>query len=162
MSIVVPPTAELYGRFEKTVMEMGEETWMLGVFEGSPTASAYSWCSDCVAASEDLRRFLRDYKGKVKVMQFKVGNKREWEGPDGGQNPFRVRFPHLSDLPTAVLFRGGVDVARVIQPRKDDLKFLARRARVFEEQIRSGSWHVPRPRWSSAPSVVGIAASGRK
>lgn len=137
--------AELYKKFEDAIL-MGDGAWVLGVFEGSPTATAYSWCDDCVAASSDLREFLGEHKGRVKVMQFKVGTKMEWEGPDGGHNPFRSKFPFLSDLPTAALFRGRIDTARIIQPKKADLVYLSNRADVFETQVKDGSWKPPKPR----------------
>jgi uncharacterized protein DUF953 len=137
---------ELYRKFVDVVITKGGESWILGVFEGSPTGTAYSWCSDCVAASGDLRSFLADYRGPVKVVQFKVGTKDEWEGPEGPHNPFKSKFPFLSDLPTAVLFRGRIDAARLAQPRKDDLAFLVGRVSVYEKQIEDGSWRPPKPR----------------
>ncbi len=117
--------------------------WVLAVFEGSPMGEAYSWCSDCVAASEDIRAFMSEYRGFVKVIQFKVGSKKEWEGASAGSSLFKVKFPHLIDLPTAILFHGKLDVARTIAPRKDDLLYLSRRADALEAQIKDGSWNPP-------------------
>lgn len=119
-----------------------KESWTLAIFEGSPTEDAYSWCSDCVAASGDLRIFLSEYRGQVKVIQFKVGSKKEWERRDA-PSPFKAKFPHLVDLPTAILFHGRLDVARTIAPRKDDLLYLSQRADVLETQIKDGSWNPP-------------------
>jgi Eukaryotic protein of unknown function (DUF953) len=134
----------LYSKFEDTVRQMKDgKSWVLAIFEGSPAEGVYSWCSDCVAASGDLRSFLSGYRGQVKVIQFKVGSKKEWEGgPD--LSPFKAKFPHLVDLPTAILFHGRLDVARTIAPRKDDLLYLSRRADVLETQIKDGSWNPPR------------------
>ena len=136
-------TQDLYLKFEDATKNRGGEEWALAVFEGSPSGSTYSWCSDCVAASGDLRSFLADYKGRVRTAKFKVGTQEEWEGRDGPSNPFRVRFPFLSDLPTAVLFYGRIDVARIVAPRKNDLLYLSDRAVIFDEQKRDGSWKPP-------------------
>jgi Eukaryotic protein of unknown function (DUF953) len=135
---------ELYSKFEQTIVRGDGDDWVLAIFEGSPEGDAYSWCADCVAASGDVRRFLEEYKGPVKVIQFKVGRKDEWEGRDGGPSPFKAGFPHLSDLPSAVLFHGRLDVARMIAPRKDDLVYLSKRAVAYEEQIKDASWSPPR------------------
>ncbi len=134
---------KLYSKFEEAVRQMKDGNWVLAVFEGSPTVGAYSWCSDCVAASEDLKSFLSEYRGPVKVIQFKVGTKKEWEGGMDVPSPFKAKFPHLVDLPTAILFHGKLDVARTIAPRSDDLKYLSRRADVLETQIKDGSWNPP-------------------
>jgi hypothetical protein len=90
-----------------------------------------------------LRSFLSEYRGPVKVIQFKVGSKKEWEGGVDVPSPFKANFPHLVDLPTAILFHGRLDVARTIAPRKDDLLYLSRRADVLETQIKDGSWNPP-------------------
>jgi hypothetical protein len=132
----------LYSKFKQTIAN--GDGWVLAIFEGSPEGSNYSWCTDCVAASGDVRRFLEEYNGPVKVVQFKVGTKEEWEGRDGGPSPFKAGFPHLSDLPSAVLFHGRLDVARMIAPRKDDLDYLSKRAMVYEGQIKDSSWSPPR------------------
>ena len=134
---------ELYIKFQKFADENPKGSWALAVFEGSPEGGEYSWCNDCVAAKGDLRQFLSEYKGHVKVVQFKVGTKEEWEGRDGEPSPFKGGFPHLVDLPSAVLFHGRMDVARMIAPRREDLEFLARRAEIYEKQVKSGSWHPP-------------------
>ena len=133
-------TRNLYVKFKDATNKRGGEEWVLAVFEGPPSGDAYSWCSDCVAASGDLRSFLSDYKGRVRTVQFKVGTQDEWEGPDGASNPFKRRFPFLSDLPTAILFHGWIDVARIIAPRKKDLLYLSERADIFDEQLKDGSW----------------------
>lgn len=139
----LPSDSDLYAKFETSISEGPANAWTLAVFEGSPEGSEYSWCNDCVAARGDLRSFLADYRGPVKVVQFKVGTKKEWEGRDGGTSPFKANFPHLVDLPSAVLFHGRLDVARMIAPRKADLEFLARRADSYEDQVKDGSWHPP-------------------
>ena len=143
MSGVVSP-GQLYQKFDEAVRKGSDQRWVLAVFEGSPTQTEYSWCSDCVAASGDLRSFVTDYRGMVKLVQFKVGSKQEWEGSGDGLNPFKAKFPFLSDLPTAVLFRGKQDVARTIAPRKEDLLYLTRRAEILEGLIKDGSWVPPR------------------
>jgi hypothetical protein len=135
---------ELYAKFLKALSTNEPEAWMLAVFEGSPAGDAYSWCSDCVAARGDLRSFLEEYTGDVKVFQFKVGTKAEWEGKAPDRSPFKAKFPFLSDLPTAVLFKGKLDVARLIAPRKEDLLYLSRRATTYESQIASDSWNPPK------------------
>ena len=133
----------LYAKFEEAVRQMRDRDWLLAMFEGSPTEEGYSWCSDCVAASEDLRSFMADHRGFVKVVQFKVGSKKEWKGGSDGSSPFKIKFPHLVDLPTAILFHGKLDVARTIAPRKDDLLYLSRRAESLEAQIKDRSWIPP-------------------
>ena len=135
---------ELYAKFENNIRQLRDGNWVLAVFEGSPTAEGYSWCSDCVAASEGLRTFMSEYHGLVKVVSFKVGSKNEWKGASGGSSPFKAKFPHLVDLPTAILFHGRLDVARTIAPRKDDLRYLSGRAEALEAQIKDGSWNPPR------------------
>jgi hypothetical protein len=138
-----PSNEQLYKRFETVMTKQKAGAWILALFEGSPQDSAYSWCPDCVAASEDVRSFLASYKGHVRFVQFKVGSKEEWEGRDK-PNPFRERFPHVSDLPTAILFRGKLDVARISIPQKHDLAYLCERAEAYDGQIREGAWHPPR------------------
>jgi hypothetical protein len=140
-----PITAdELYSKFEDAIQGNGDDSWLLVVFEGSPEGGAYSWCSDCVAASGDLANFLSEYRGPVKVVQFKVGTEEEWEGANRIRSPFKAGFPYLSDLPTAVLFHGRQDVARTIAPRRVDLLYLSKRAEVLQGQILDGSWKPPR------------------
>ena len=139
----VPTDESLYAKFEDSIAGWKGDSWTLAVFEGSPEGDKYSWCDDCVAASGDLRNFLSEHRGKTKVLQFKVGRKDEWEGRDGGPSPFKAKLPHLSDLPTVVLFRGGLEVARMIQPRKDDYTYLSRRVEKYEQQILDGSWKPP-------------------
>jgi Eukaryotic protein of unknown function (DUF953) len=135
----------LYSKFEDTVRQMKDgKSWVLAIFEGSQAEGTYSWCSDCVAASGDLKSFLSEYRGQVKVIQFKVGSKNEWKGSPDLPSPFKAKFPHLVDLPTAILFHGRLDVARTIAPRKDDLLYLSRRADALETQIKDGSWNPPR------------------
>lgn len=134
---------KLYAKFEDAIRQMKDDKWVLAVFEGSPTGGAYSWCSDCVAASADLRSFISEYRGFVKVIQFKVGSKKEWGGGSDVPSPFKARFPHLVDLPTAILFHGKLDVARTLAPRKDDLLYLTKRADALETQIKDGSWNPP-------------------
>ncbi len=145
-----PSPEQLYRKFEGSVLNQKDGAWTLAVFEGSPQNGAYSWCSDCIAVKEDLRSFLAGYKGGVKVAQFKVGLKEEWDEESLGLNPFKVKHPFLSDLPTAILFYGGLDVARVSIPRLADLQFLSQRAEGYAEQIKSKSWSPPK--WAR-PSV---------
>jgi len=145
MSVSKALSAEnLYTKFLKALANNKPGDWILAVFEGSPSEGLYSWCSDCVAASRDLSSFLREYTGDVKVSQFKVGTKDEWEDNAVGPSPFRVKFPFLSDLPTAILFNGKLDVARFIAPRKEDLLYLTNRATAYENQKASGSWNPPK------------------
>jgi uncharacterized protein DUF953 len=135
---------QLYSKFDKALGTQDGSPWVLAIFEGSPQGPKYSWCSDCIAASGQVRDFLDGYRGMVKVVQFKVGSKLEWEGAGGDLNPFKAKFPHLSDLPTAILFYGRQDVARTIAPKKDDLLYLSHRADELESQIKDGSWLPPR------------------
>jgi len=145
MRISKTPSAEdLYAKFLETLANNKPGEWILAVFEGSPSEGAYSWCSDCVAASRDLNSFLGEYTGDVKVSQFKVGTKDEWEDNVVSPSPFRVKFPFLSDLPTAILFNGKLDVARFIAPCKEDLLYLSNRTTIYENQKASGSWNPPK------------------
>ncbi len=135
------PADQLYEQFERTLQKSRIGDWLLAVFEGSPSDGAYSWCDDCVAASGDLRTFAASYVGPVKLLQFKVGTKEEWEGGNRSPNAFKSKFPFLSDIPTAILFNGHIDVARFIAPRKQDLEYLCGRAVRYEEQAKSNVWH---------------------
>jgi hypothetical protein len=145
MSTSRSPTHEdLYAKFLEALANNKPGDWILAVFEGSPAKGTYSWCSDCVAASRDLSSFLAEYTGDVKVSQFKIGTKDEWEENVIGPSPFRVKFPFLSDLPTAILFYGKLDVARFIAPRKEDLLYLSNRATNYENQKANGSWSPPK------------------
>ncbi len=149
-----PSDEELYAKFMEALANNESGDWILAVFEGSPSKGMYSWCSDCVAASRDLSSFLEEFTGDVKVSQFKVGTKDEWEDNVIGPSPFRVKFPFLSDLPTAILFNGKLDVARFIAPRKEDLLYLSNRATTYENQKANGSWNPPKeteiPRYKPA------------
>jgi hypothetical protein len=49
----------------------------------------------------------------------------------------------LSDLPTAILFFGRIDVIRIIAPQEEDLKAMIARISIYEKQIRNGDWHPP-------------------
>ncbi len=106
-----------------------------------PTENSYSWCSDCVYAQEGVKKFKSSYGGPVKFLQFKVGSKEEWTSQD---NPFKMKFPCLTDLPTAVLFRGQVDCMRVIAVQQKDLLYLCERSQEYENQIRSSAWAPPK------------------
>ena len=139
-----PSVDDLYAKFLEALANNKPGDWILAVFEGSPSEGSYSWCSDCVAASRDLSSFLREYSGDVRVSQFKVGTKDEWEDDVVGPSPFRAKFPFLSDLPTAILFNGKLDVARFIAPRKEDLLYLSKRATTYENQKVNGSWNPPK------------------
>lgn len=141
-----PSHEALYAKFLEALANNKPGDWILAVFEGSPAKGVYSWCSDCVAASRDLSSFLAEHTGDVKVSQFKVGTKDEWEENVIGPSPFRVKFPFLSDLPTAILFYGKLDVARFIAPRKEDLLYLSDRATTYENQQADGSWDPPKAR----------------
>jgi hypothetical protein len=138
-----PSAKQLHTTFSEALLNFENRTWVLAVFEGSPTDKTYSWCPDCIPAADELRNFSASYQGAVKLLQFKVGTKEEWEGNNQVFNPFRVKFPFLSDLPTAVLFRGRLDVARIIAPRTQDLLYLCERTRTYEEQVKNNSWHPP-------------------
>jgi len=160
VSISKTPSAEnLYAKFLQALANNKSGDWILAVFEGSPSEGMYSWCSDCVAASRDLNSFLKEYTGQVKVSQFKVGTKNEWKDSVIGPSPFRAKFPFLSDLPTAILFNGELDVARFIAPRKEDLLYLSNRATTYENQKASGSWNPPKeseiPRYKSGTLLNG-------
>jgi hypothetical protein len=139
-----PSAEQLYRKFENAVGNRRNKEWTLGVFEGSPEGKAYSWCSDCIAARDDLRSFRADYKGGVKIVQFEVGAREEWKGRRGDRNPFKAKSPFISDLPTAILFYGGLDVARVTAPRKEDFLYLCQRAEVYDSQIETNAWTPPK------------------
>ncbi len=132
---------QIYNAFLDQLSQFKENDWYLVLFEGSPTENAYSWCSDCIYAQEDVRKFKSSYDGPVKFLQFKVGSKEEWTFPD---NPFKVKFPCLTDLPTAMLFRGQVDAMRVIAVKQKDLLYLCERSQEYESQVRSGAWSPPK------------------
>jgi len=132
---------ELYNEFLDQLSRFGVSEWHLILFEGSPTENSYSWCSDCVFALEGVKKFKASYGGPVKFLQFKVGSEEEWSSQD---NPFKARFPNLTDLPTAMLFRGQVDTVRVISVQQKDLLYLCERSQEYENQIKSGAWSPPK------------------
>lgn len=132
---------QIYENFLKQVSGFKDDEWHLILFEGSPTENSYSWCSDCVNAQEGVRKFKSSYGGPVKFLQFKAGSREEWTSPD---NPFKVKFPCLTDLPTAMLFRGQVDTMRVIAVEQKDLLYLCERSLEYENQISSGAWRPPK------------------
>jgi hypothetical protein len=132
---------QIYDEFLSQLSNFGDDKWYLVLFEGSPTEDAYSWCSDCVYASEGVKSFKSSYGGPVKLLQFKVGSREEWKSPD---NPFKASFPYLTDLPTAMLFRGQVDTMRAIGIQQRDLEYLCERSLEYENQIRSGAWSPPK------------------
>jgi hypothetical protein len=132
---------QLYNTFLDQLSEFREEEWHLVLFEGSPTENSYSWCSDCVFALEGVRKFKSSYGGPVEFLQFKVGSEDEWMSLD---NPFKSKFPYLTDLPTAVLFRGQIDTMRVMAVEQKDLLYLCERSQEYENQIRSGAWSPPK------------------
>jgi Eukaryotic protein of unknown function (DUF953) len=134
------PQDQIYNSFLEQLSKFKEDEWHLVLFEGSPTENAYSWCSDCVYAEEGVRKFKASYGGPVRFLQFKVGSKEEWGSAD---NPFKVKFPCLTDLPTAMLFRGQIDTMRVIAVQQKDLLHLCERSEEYENQIRSGVWVPP-------------------
>jgi hypothetical protein len=132
---------DLYQIFIKTWKEFRPKAWSLAIFEGSPENGLYSWCPDCVVASSYITRFESSLKKKqnntVRFLKFHVGSRKEWKS----KNPFRAGFPHLSDLPTAILFFERRDVFRIIAPQEQDLRGMIRRIRVYEEQIKNDDWH---------------------
>lgn len=132
---------EIYNTFLEQLSKFSDSDWHIILFEGSPTENSYSWCSDCVFAQDGVKKFKESYGGPVKFLQFKVGSKEEWSALD---NPFKTRFPYLTDLPTAVLFRGQVDTMRVIAVTQKDLQYLGERSIEYENQIRSGAWIPPK------------------
>jgi hypothetical protein len=134
-------SVDLYKQFRKALGSFEDESWNLALFEGSPAEGLYSWCPDCIVASTHIRHF-EEYQNKIKLLKFKVGTRKEWES-QAHLNPFRRNFPFLSDVPTAILFRGKLDACRIIAPRETDLEFMNRRVETFQEQIASGDWHPP-------------------
>ena len=132
---------DLYKQFRKSLTSFEEEGWNLAIFEGSPAEGLYSWCPDCIVASAHFKHF-EEYQDQIRLLKFKVGTRKEWESKTR-LNPFRTNFPYLSDVPTAILFRGKLDTCRIIAPREADLEFMSARVKAYEEQIHSGDWHPP-------------------
>jgi uncharacterized protein DUF953 len=149
---------DLYKQFEDSLRSFKPRSWTLVVFEGSPAEGLYSWCPDCIVASTHLRKLEKEVgdstdnndnasrnsllPSEVKLLKFKVGSKKEWES-ESDPNLFKKNFPFLSDVPTAVLFFGRLDVMRMIAPRENDLQYIAERTKTYEDQIRSEDWHPP-------------------
>lgn len=131
----------IYNSFLDQLSGFKENEWHLILFEGSPTENAYSWCSDCVFAQEGVKKFKSTYGGPVNFLQFKVGSREEWTSPE---NPFKSKFPHLTDLPSAILFRGQVDTMRAIAVEQRDLLYMCERSLEYENQIRVGAWSPPK------------------
>jgi hypothetical protein len=134
-------SADLYAQFKDSIEHFENGSWRIAIFEGSPEEGLYSWCPDCVVALPHIQSFER-FAPKAKLMRFKVGSKDEWEA-SSGNNPFRFNFPYVSDVPTAILFMGKLDVYRVTAPREQDLRAMFERTKIYEDQIRSGDWHPP-------------------
>jgi hypothetical protein len=132
---------DLYKEFRKSLTSFKERNWNLAIFEGSPAEGLYSWCPDCIVASAHIRRF-EEYQDQIQLLKFKVGTRKEWESRSK-LNPFRINFPFVSDVPTAILFMGKLDVCRIIAPREEDLEFMCARAKIFQEQITAGDWNPP-------------------
>jgi len=132
---------QIYNAFLDQLSQFKENQWNLVLFEGSPTENAYSWCSDCIFAQEGVKKFKSSYGGPVKFLQFKVGSREDWTAPD---NPFKQKFPFLTDLPTAMLFRGQVDTIRVMAVEQKDLLYLCERSQEYENQIKIGAWSPPK------------------
>ncbi len=134
----------LHQIFTKAWKGFAPISWNLAIFEGSPENGLYSWCPDCVVASSHIAKFESLQKSskskKARLYKFHVGSRNEWKSKE---NPFRKEFPHLPDLPTAILFYGSIDVVRIIAPREPDLEMMISRIRTFEEQIEKGEWHPP-------------------
>ncbi len=150
------PTAEdLYREFQKSLSSFDPNSWHLTIFEGSPEGKLYSWCPDCVVASTHIRHFEEYSKeSKVKLLKFKVGSKDEWESKVSVKNPFKQSFPYLSDIPTAILFLGKLDVSRMIAPQESDLIYMCKRIDLYKGQIEAGQWHVPLRHLKKSDSVV--------
>ena len=135
---------QLYDVFIDKLSTFRDDEWHLVLFEGSPTENSYSWCSDCVFALDHVKKFKSSYGGPVQFLQFKVGSNEEWDNENA--NPFKMSFPYLTDLPTAILFRGQIDAMRVIAVEQDDLLYLCERSLIYEKQIKSGAWSPPKKR----------------
>jgi Eukaryotic protein of unknown function (DUF953) len=136
---------DLYQVFIKTWKKLARKIWSLAIFEGSPENGEYSWCPDCVVARSHISNFESKQKrgmSAARFLKFHVGNRKEWESRKQ-VNPFRGKFPYLSDLPTAILFYGRTDVLRVIAPQESDLDAMISRIRLYEKQIKNGDWHPP-------------------
>jgi len=132
---------QLYDEFLDQLSRFEDSEWHLILFEGSPTENSYSWCTDCIFALDGVKEFQASYGGPVKFLQFKVGSKEEWSLLD---NPFKSQFPYLTDLPTAMLFRGQIDTMRAIAVEQKDLLYLCERSQEYENQIKSGAWSPPK------------------
>jgi len=139
---MISPRDQLYNSFLDQLSKFQDNEWHLVLFEGSPTEDSYSWCTDCIYALEGVKKFKSTYGGPVQFLQFKVGSKEEWST----DSPFKVGFPNLTDLPTAVLFRGQIDTMRVIGVQQKDLLYLCERSLEYERQIQSGAWVPPKIR----------------
>jgi hypothetical protein len=133
---------QLYKQFEDTT-ETGfsGRAWTIAIFEGSPSEGLYSWCPDCIVASAHIERFEK-YQSDMNLLKFKVGTRKEWESKQV-LNPFKTKYPYLSDVPTAILFLNKLDVFRVVAPREKDLTLMCERTKIYEEQISSNEWHPP-------------------
>jgi len=137
---------DLYEQFQSTLgSSFKAGSWHLAIFEGSPIEGLYSWCPDCIVALPHIKKFeeYNNKENRVKLVKFKVGLREEWESTER-KSPFKQNFPHLQDLPTAVLFYGKLDVFRIIAPREQDLEYALKRTKVYEEQIASKDWSVPK------------------
>ena len=139
---MVSASDQLYDSFLDQLSKFRDDEWHVVLFEGSPTENLYSWCPDCVFALDGVKKFKSTYGGPVHFIQFKVGSKEEWLL----DSPFKIRFPYLTDLPTAVLFRGQIDTMRVIAVEQRDLLYLCERSQEYEQQIKSGAWSPPKIR----------------
>jgi hypothetical protein len=93
-----------------------------------------------VFAQEGVKKFKSTYGGPVDFLQFKVGSKEEWSS----DSPFKTQFPYLTDLPTAVLYRGQIDAMRALAVELKDLLYLCERSIEYERQIKSGAWSPPK------------------
>jgi len=137
-------TQELHLQFLGAYNSFRSGSWRIAVFEGSPEEGLYSWCPDCIVASNHLRRYekKKQESSNISLSKFKVGTKKEWESKTE-PNPFKKKFPYLSDVPTAILFFGKLDTIRIIAPRESDFELLVERVEVYKEQIESKDWHPP-------------------
>lgn len=72
------------------------------------------WCPDCSPAVEGFKKIAEGYEGgDVLFYSVYVGNKDQWrrEAPDATgsmkrSNVFRIKLPHLQQIPNAALYIG--------------------------------------------------------
>jgi hypothetical protein len=129
-----------YKQFRSELMtSFPNHSWTIAIFEGSPIKGLYSWCPDCIVASTHIRLFEK-HQDRIRLVKFQVGTRKEWEDKTY-LNPFKTKFPYLSDVPTAILFMRTLDVYRIVAPQESDLEVMCDRTKIYEKQIRLGEWH---------------------